>query len=408
MKQATVLAATTVLALSVLVAAFINFDNSNKNIAPSNQAPFHVGVSFCGDTTAEAKLLIDRVENYTNLFVIQSGPVSKNQTSLNEIADYATDRGLDIIVFFGWLDRNESWQIPWLDYATQRFGNQFLGIYYYDEPGGIQLDIDNNEWAHFFNSYLRRYENSSLYRTHSEGINQFINGTLTRNYESAARVYVDSFKRYSDLQELHNRSIPIFTSDYALYWYTYKGGWDVLLTQLGWNISVQQDIALARGAAKMQNNEWGAMITWKYDEPPYIDTGDEIYKQMQMAYTAGANYIVIFNFPQNDTLNPYGVMKDEHFSALQNFWNDIRTQKILHGSSSGEVAFVLPENYGWGMRRPDDKIWYWGPDELSPQIWNTSRQLISQYGLRLDFIYNDPQFPLGGNYSRVYYWNQTL
>jgi len=60
------------------------------------------------------------------------------------------------------------------------------------------------------------------------------------------------------------------------------------------------------------------------------------------------------------------------------------------------------------MRRPDDKIWYWGPDEVSLQIWNTSRQLLLQYGLRLDIVYIDPQFPLEDNYSRIYYWNQTL
>ncbi len=406
MKQATILTATTLLALSILVAAIINYDFVRKT--ETNHEPFHIGVSFCGNTTVEAKLLIDRVKNYTNLLVIQSGPVSKNESSLTEIADYATQQGLDIIPFFGIFDPDQPWQLPWVEAAKQKYGSQFLGVYYYDEPGGIQLDINNTEWAHFFNSYVRRFENSSLYQTHSEGIDQFINGSLTRDYDSAARVYVDSFKRYSDLQALRNNSIPIFTSDYALYWYTYKGGWDVLLTQLGWNISVQQDIALVRGAANIQNKEWGAMITWKYDEPPYLDTGEEIYKQMQMAYTAGADYIVVFNYPQNDTSNPYGVMKDDHFLALQNFWNDIKTQKIMHGSSSGEVAFVLPENYGWGMRRPDDKIWYWGPDEVSPQIWNTSRQLLLQYGLRLDIVYIDPQFPLEGNYSRIYYWNQTL
>ena len=406
MKQATILVVTTLLALLVLVAAFINYDFVGKT--ESNQKSVHIGVSFCGDSTAEAKLLIDRVKNCTNLLVIQSGPVSKNETSLTEIADYATQRGLDIIPFFGMFDADQPWQLPWVNSAKQKYGNQFLGVYYYDEPGGIQLDINNTEWAHFFNSYIRRFENSSSYQTHSEGIDQFINGSLSRDYDSAARVYVDSFKRYSDLQSLHNNSIPIVTSDYALYWYTYKGNWDVLLTQLGWNISVQQNIALVRGAARMQNKEWGAMITWKYDGPPYLDTGEEIYKQMKMAYTAGANYIVIFNYPQNDTSNPYGVMEDDHFLALQNFWEDIKNQKIKFGSSIGEVAFVLPENYGWGMRRPDDKIWYWGPDDLSPQIWRASRQLLSQYGLSLDIVYVDPQFPLQGNYSRVYYWNQTL
>ena len=78
MKQATVLAATTLLALSILVAAFINYDFMSKT--KSYEVPFHVGVSFCGNSTADAKLLIDRVKEYTNLLVIQSGPVSKNDT----------------------------------------------------------------------------------------------------------------------------------------------------------------------------------------------------------------------------------------------------------------------------------------------------------------------------------------
>jgi len=34
--------------------------------------PFHVGISFCGNTTFEAKQLVDRAQNYTNLLVIQS------------------------------------------------------------------------------------------------------------------------------------------------------------------------------------------------------------------------------------------------------------------------------------------------------------------------------------------------
>ena len=283
-----------------------------------------------------------------------------------------------------------------------------MGIYYYDEPGGIQLDIPYSNWTHFFSFYNARLQNSTFYKTHAPAIQDFLNGNLTRDYQSAAQVYVETLKRDSGLRALQNRSITTFTSEYALHWFTYLSGWDVVFTQIGWNDSVTQDIALARGAAKLQGKEWGAMITWKYDEPPYLDSGPEIYRQMQMAYTAGANYIVLFNYPQNDTGNPYGVMTDEHFQALQNFWNDIKTQKITHGSTEGDVAYVLPENYGFGMRRSDDKIWYWGPDELSPQIWNATRQLLSEYGLRLDIVYSDPQFPLEGNYSRVVYWNQTL
>ena len=67
-------------------------------------ADCYVGVSFCGNTTAEAKLLIDRVKDYTNLFVLQSGPISENETATNEICHYAVDAGLDIVVYFGDLD----------------------------------------------------------------------------------------------------------------------------------------------------------------------------------------------------------------------------------------------------------------------------------------------------------------
>ena len=58
---------------------------------------FHVGVSFNGNTTAQAELLIDRVKNFTNLFVVQSGPVSVNETSLNEIVNYAVVAKLDVL-----------------------------------------------------------------------------------------------------------------------------------------------------------------------------------------------------------------------------------------------------------------------------------------------------------------------
>ena len=45
----------------------------------NRKSDFYFGVAFCGNTTQEAKLLIDKVKDYTNLFVLQSGP--KNNES---------------------------------------------------------------------------------------------------------------------------------------------------------------------------------------------------------------------------------------------------------------------------------------------------------------------------------------
>ena len=157
----------------------------------------------------------------------------------------------------------------------------------------------------------------------------------------------------------------------------------------------------------MQNKEWGVIVTWKYTQPPYLDTGENIYNQMVTSYNAGAEYITIFDYPYNSTDNPYGVMTDEHFQALEKFWNQVVT-KSSPNSVQAQAALVLPKDYGWGMRSVDDKIWgFWGPDDKSPLIWNNTQTLLNKYGLRLDIIYDDPAFPLQGNYSKIYYWNQT-
>jgi hypothetical protein len=54
----------------------------------------NVGIAFCGNTTAEAKLLIDRTKDYTNLFVLDSGGglISQNRTQIEEICDYAVSQ----------------------------------------------------------------------------------------------------------------------------------------------------------------------------------------------------------------------------------------------------------------------------------------------------------------------------
>ena len=238
-----------------------------------------------------------------------------------------------------------------------------------------------------------------------ESYEDLMNAHPFPNNKAVTDFFIDNLE--GKLDYLQNESITSFTSDYALYWFDYKAGYDVVMAQIGWNHTIEQDIALVRGAANIQNKKWGAIITWKYNNPPYLDTGEAIFEQMKTAYRAGAEYVVLFNYAKNMS-GPYGTLQEQHFVALEHFWNEVvQNPDITKGSIKADAVLVLPENYGWGMRRPDDKIWgLWGPDEKSVQIWSTSQSLLKQYGLNLDLIYEDQQFPVEEKYSNIFYWNQ--
>ena len=362
------------LSVSTLI-SFWNCKNENQNVVKD----FYVGVSFCGNTTKEAKMLVDKVKDYTNLFVIDSGPVSKNESMLTEISDYAISAGMNIIVSFGVFDL--SWQLPWLDSAKQRWGDRFVGLYFFDEPAGSLLDNQT------YTQYLRE--------NHID------------TYDKVANFFVHSWETMPGLASAKALENPpkSFTSDYALYWFDYLAGYDVVLAEFGSNNTRVQEIALARGAARLQNKSWGVDITWTYNQPPYLENGDQLYSDMVLAYQSGAKYIMIFNYPE---INSYGILTAEHFEALAKFWRYIQ-QNPDSVQGSAQAVLVLPKNYGWGMRNPNDTIWgLWGPDEKSAQIWNISRALLGRYGTNLDMVYDDANFPLQGKYSVVYYWNSTL
>jgi hypothetical protein len=105
-----------------------------------------VGIAFAGNSSAEAKAQIDRTKNYTNLFVLAAGRshLSRNQTAVMEICDYAVANGLKVILNLGISDPHENDSVTWfwsqpLDEVkrnwTARWGDKFLGIYVNDEPG---------------------------------------------------------------------------------------------------------------------------------------------------------------------------------------------------------------------------------------------------------------------------------
>jgi hypothetical protein len=419
---------------------------------------FYVGVTYCGHSTEEAKLLIDKVKPYTNLFVLQSLLMDDFDT-LNEICDYAVSSGLYVIVYF----TTFSWTsvTDWLETCKGLWGDRFLGVYYGDELGGRMLEGDTSFWAPSSGYSVMKHSDGSitgvkiaedvtgtyyadgkiqLYLGSHAAIYYYPNGTTTvQQYddepitstivEDCKTTYtyetlwsMRPFKTYTEIAERfithysnnlvrgpkNQANVTAFTSDYVLYWFDYKAGYDVVLAQLGWNHTIEQDIALVRGAAELQNKPWGTILTWKYRHPPYLDSGEAIYNQMRMSYECGAEYVVVFNYAE-DMEGPYGTLQDEHFDALKRFWNKVvKSSAVKHGSIEAEAVLVLPENYGWGMRNPEDTIWgLWGSDEKSQQIWELSRSLLDHYGSGLDIVYIDPDFPVEEKYDLIFYWNQT-
>jgi len=59
-------------------------------------------------------------------------------------------------------------------------------------------------------------------------------------------------------------------------------------------------------------------MTWTYNNPPYIESGIELYNDLLLAYENGAKYILIF-----DSNEEYSneILQREHLEALRQFWN---------------------------------------------------------------------------------------
>ena len=391
MKSALVLTLVALLIFGVSLPVYLFCSNKSETI----EEQFFFGVTYGSNTTWEAKLLIDKVKGYTNLFIIDSWDISTNETALNDICQYAVNAGLSVMVYFDYVFyevEQWSWLRNWMETTRQRWGEKFLGIYLFDEPGGNQ--IDTNQWR-----------SGTLARQAMENAS---------DYSDAAGRFVKDIPSTISWRNVKSVNLPIFTSDYALYWFDYLAGYDAVFVELGWNTSSIQQLALCRGAANVQGKDWGAIITWTYYEPPYLASGPEIYGEMVTAYDAGAKYVVAFNFPKHPETNPYGVLAEEHFVAMQQFWDYVQTHpRRGNVDASGQVAFVLPKDYGWGTRRTEnfieDRIWgFWPEDQTTLIVGKNMRILLNLYGLKLDIIYDDPQFSYQEMYEQIYYWNSTL
>ena len=361
----------------LIISLFFQYSFFVKDQSKGYPPGVFVGVDVAYEDLAETKKLIDKVSSCTNLFVIGCTGITYNNAKLNETCQYVYDKGLSFIVY-----RDSAPRTEWLENAKKTWGNNFLGFYVFDEVGGRQLDL-HEDWVTVLDA--DNYTDAG-----SQFING-INGSLTR------------FTRYYT----NSTDFPLFTSDYALYWFDYRAGYDVLLAQFGWNYSRQLNVALCRGAATVQNKNWGVIITWTYNQPPYIESGKELYNDMILAYNNGANYILVF-----DSNNDYTqeILKEEHLEALKKFWNYASYNPPTSDALSDRVAYVLPKDYAYGFRGPNDKIWgIWQADTLTSTICTNLGNLMGQYGTKLDIIYDDKTAPNNTSvYNKFIFWNGTV
>lgn len=471
----------------VLIASFLFF---NHNFSPTttgntDDQPVYLGVTYGGSNVDGAKLLIDEVKNYTNLFIVQSSELEKNITALNSVCNYAVNSGLYIIVYFSAVPTYRQY-ISDFYAGADVWGKNLLGIYFDDEPGGKMLDaqqvnlydnqtggiiqkmpgqltitypndtrvvysgddqigiidasttifyqpdgtvyLDLNTTNQFAASYVIQLNGTVYERDAHKNIKTAVTDPgmlpkiptyqqilaekpLFRSYDDTERIFVSTILNSTSWPHSQT-SAKLFTSDYALQWFDYKGGYDVVFAEFGWNQSVAQEIAQTRGASNLQAKDWGAIVTWKYDYPerihfpdreygPFLGSGDEIYDQLKQAYEAGAKYLVVFNYPNYPPNNPYGVLLPEHFAAIKQLWTDIINGSVVR-EVKAQAALVMPENYGWGMRNPQDNIWgIWQADNTSPKVWISLQNALATYGINLDIVYNDPAYPTTGKYETV-------
>jgi|LSQX01.1.fsa_nt_gb hypothetical protein len=446
MKKALIAVVVVVGIAIFLIAGLLVVNQTIHKKAPDT----YVGITYCGNTVEDGKALIDKVKGYTNLFVLNSGLLQRDFDSVNELGDYAVDAGMYFIPYFG--NYIQATFSVWLENAKERWGDQLLGVYYSDEPAGKMLDdyvqykdsltgnqITKTRYGDIFveqqdgvqinyeiEGPIRLYEPSSDGNANFEkifypnGTTKVVN-TAPNGFSYGSYVELQTVKPFKDNDDAFQRFIDrdksniefissktrVYTTDYDLYWFDYLAGYDVIWSQVGWNLSYSQQIAQIRGAGEVLNKDWGVIITWKYQNPPYFTTSAEILDQMKTAYDCGADYIVVFNYYDKSS-SKYGTMQEEHFKAVETFWKDsVTNANVVKGSIQADSALVFPHNYAWGGRWRDDNVWgIFKADERTWRMWDIMQSALDQHGFNLDIVYDDVNYPLSSKYLNNYYCSE--
>ncbi|MGA3110425.1 MAG: hypothetical protein ABSE15_00145 [Candidatus Bathyarchaeia archaeon] len=372
----------TVLLIALLVLPlFLNGTQTIQAATTQSSPNLYFGVDVAFERLAATEQLIDNVSSYTNFFVIGCTG-NYNLTRLTVISQYVYNKGLTFIVYS---DDPRYPSSQWLQEAKGNWGDSFLGIYYLDEEGGKQLD-------------QAKYPIVTTATNYSEAAESYVN-IMNRLLRNGSFAIAQRFAYPTEYQ--------LFTSDYGLYWYDYQAGYNTVFTEFGWetgwtNDSQQLNVALCRGAATAFNEDWGVMITLTQNQQ--IEPGPALYSDMLVAYENGAKYIIVFDSNANFTQN---VLQQGQLDAMKQFWQYVQANPRTITPVSDRTAYVLPENYGYGFRGPDDKLWgLWNTDSLTIDIGMSAATLLQMDGNNLDIVYPSQALEYAG-YNSIIYWNDT-
>lgn len=393
-----------VLIFSVIFASVAITAFSEKPV--SSRPDLFVGVDIgYGDEDVVYKIA-DAVAGYSNLIILGSLNVTTDPPKLIRVCDYLYQKGFYFIIYVGFSATGylppRGQDAEFYNRTAGRWGDKFLGVYLFDELGGKQLDVDQSAKPLPIGAIPDLYIEKRNYVYVSEAYTASVIGAATVSIQW----YVPPYPK-------------LFVSDYALYWYDYVSGYDTVFAEFVGNQSRQMAIALCRGAANTlsQNvghstgQEWGAIITWKYHQAPFLENGTELYNDMRLAYENDAKYIVVFNSSENQTMpTPLGTLTADHLDAMKRFW-DYTKANPRSSTYPADAAYVLPAGYGYGFRNDNDSMWgFWQADELTPKIWNDTNSLLAQYGSGIDIVYETrlDHEAITLPYNTLIFWNGTI
>lgn len=384
-----ILVVSVVLLIFGLLLALIGIVFFTNEITRSPSAFVGVDIAY-GDET-DVYRIAGAVSGYTNLIVIGSLQVTQNSTALTAVCDFLYQKGFYFIIYVGFSRSLTSLppEGPDPEFFTRnqnRWKDKFLGVYMFDEPGGKQIDLPDARPV-----------------------------PAANNNSDAAIHYILAIEQFLSLYKNDYYAVPrlrLFTSDYALHWYDYLCNYDVVFGEFNGNDNRQLTVALTRGAGESLGKQWGTIVTWSTPQGSFLENATQLYDDMTYSWDSGANYIVVFDAPpENGTATtPYGILTTDHLNAMKSFW-DYAKMNRQPAKNPAETAYVLPKDYGFGFRGPNDSIWGLFPaDSFTQKIWNDTHNLLSQYHSKLDIVYEAKTngIPVNLTYPTLIFWNGTI